>query len=63
MEPTKQGEGPQEVAKLSQVIQIDEGKILERLGKVVCSTVEEPLNMMLDAGADWLFRAERHERA
>ena len=27
MEPTSQGERPQEVAKLSQVIQIDEGKI------------------------------------
>jgi hypothetical protein len=30
MEPTNQGERPQGVAKLSQVIQIDEGKILER---------------------------------
>jgi hypothetical protein len=26
MEPTNQGEAPQEVAKLSHVIQIDEGK-------------------------------------
>jgi putative transposase len=52
MEPTNQGEGPQEVAKLSQVIQIDEGKIQEHLGEVVRSTVEETLNAMLDAEAD-----------
>ncbi len=32
-----------EVAKLSPVIQIDEGKIQEHLGEVVCSTVEETL--------------------
>ena len=48
MEPTNQGEGP----KLSQVIQIDEGKIQEQLGEVVRSTVEETMNAMLDAEAD-----------
>src|SRR5215813_15237741 len=58
MEPTNQGEGP----KLSQVIQIDEGKIQEHLGEVVRSTVEETLNAMLDAEADRLCRAERYER-
>src|SRR5271163_3456754 len=58
MEPTSQGE----VAKLSQVIQIDEGKIQEHLGEVVRSTVEETLNAMLDAEADRLCRAERYER-
>jgi putative transposase len=58
MESTNQGEGP----KLSQVIQIDEGKIQEHLGEVVCSTVEETLNAMLDAEADRLCRAERYER-
>ena len=47
MEPTNQGEG----AKLSQVIQIDEGKIQEHLGEVVRSTVEETLNALLDAEA------------
>jgi len=57
MEPTNQGE----VAKLSQVIQIDEGKIQEHLGEVVRSTVEETLNAMLDAEADRLCRAERYE--
>src|ERR1700692_4429491 len=58
MEPTNQGEGP----KLSQVIQIDEGKIQEHLGEVVRSTVEDTLNAMLDAEADRLCRAERYER-
>jgi putative transposase len=62
MEPTNQGEQPQEVAKLSQVIQIDEGKIQEHLGEVVRSTVEDALNAMLDAEADRLCRAERYER-
>src|SRR3974377_1751695 len=62
MEPTNQGELAQGVAKLSQVIQIDEGKIQEHLGEVVRSTVEETLNAMLDAEADRLCRAERYER-
>jgi putative transposase len=61
MEPTNQGEGPQEEAKLSQVIQIDEGKIQAHLGEVVRSTVEETLNAKLDAEAR-LCRAERYER-
>lgn len=30
--------------------------------EVVPSTVEEILNAMLDAGADWLCRAQRYER-
>ena len=47
---------------MSQVIQIDEGKIQEHLGEVVRSTVEETLNAMLDAEADRLCRAERYER-
>src|SRR5579885_1570348 len=62
MEPTNRGEAGKEVAKLSQVIQIDEGKIQEDLGEVVRSTVEETLNAMLDAEADRLCRAERYER-
>ena len=44
MEPTNQGERPQEVAKLSQVIQIDEGKIQAYLGEAVRSAVEETLS-------------------
>ena len=62
MEPTNQGEAGKEVAKLSQVIQIDEGKIQEHLGEVVRSTVEETLNVLLDAEADRLCRAKRYER-
>src|SRR3974390_2804264 len=62
MEPTNQVEVPQEVTKLSQVIQIDEGKIQEHLGEKVRSTVEETLNALLDAEADRLCRAERYER-
>src|ERR1700691_4329841 len=59
MEPTNQGEA----AKLSQVIQIDEGKIQEHLGEVVRSTVEETLNALLDAEADRLCQAERYQRS
>ena len=58
MEPTNQGEVP----RLSQVIQIDEGKIQEHLGEVVRSTMEQTLNALLDAEADRLCGAERYER-
>src|SRR6201998_2536629 len=58
MEPTNQGEAP----KLSQVIQMAEGRMQEHLGEVVRSTVEETLNAMLGAEADRLCRAERYER-
>src|SRR5215468_9887238 len=59
MEPTDQGE----VSKLSQVIQIDEGKIQEHLGEVVRDTVEQTLNALLDAEADVLCGAKRYERS
>lgn len=62
MEPTNQDKAPEEVPKLSQVIQIDEGKIQMHLGEVVRSTGEETLNGMLDAEADRLCRVERYER-
>jgi len=61
MQPPNQGEADKAVAKLSQVIQIDERKIQEHLGEVVRSTVEETLNAMLDAEADRLCHAERYE--
>ena len=61
-EPTNQGELGREVAKLSQLIQIDERKIQARRGEVVRSTVEETLNAMLDAQSDRLCRAGRYER-
>lgn len=62
MEPTNQGEASQEVSKLSQVIQIDEGKVQVHLGEVVRSTVEETLNAMLDAEADRLCHAEHYNQ-
>ena len=47
MEPTSQGE----LAKLNQVIQMDEGKIQAHLGEVVRSTVEERLNVCSAVGS------------
>jgi len=63
MEPTRQVDGQGEVQKLSQVIQIDEGKIQAHLEEVVRSTVEETRNALLDAEADRLCRARRYERS
>ena len=54
MEPTNQGE----VAKLSQVIQIDEGKIQAHLGEVVRSTVEETLNAYARRGGRPTLRCQ-----
>lgn len=62
MEPINQKEPGQEAAKLSQVVQIDEGKTQAHLGEVVRSTVEETLNAMLDGEAERLCRAEHYER-
>lgn len=61
MEPTNQGEAATEVAKLSQVIQIDEGKVQAHLGEVVRSTVEETLNALLDASVGQTAPRSRHE--
>ena len=47
---------------LSQVIKIDEGQIQQHLGEMVRSTVEETLNGLLDAEADQLCQARRHEQ-
>ena len=60
MEPTEQGEG---VRSLSQVVQIDEGRIQRHVHEVVRSTVEETLNGLLDAEADFLCGARRYERS
>jgi hypothetical protein len=51
-----------EIGKLSEVIQIDEGKFQAHLGEVVRGTVEETLNALLDAEADRLCCAEHCER-
>jgi transposase-like protein len=55
----EQAEG---VRSLSQVVQIDEGRIAAHLDEVVRSTVEETLNALLDAEADRLCGAQRYER-
>ena len=47
--------------EMSHVIRIDESRIKDHLGEMVRGTVEEALNAMLDAGADWLCGAGRHE--
>lgn len=48
---------------LSNVIRIDDDRIQDPLGKVVCNTVEETLNALLDAEADALAGSGRYERA
>ena len=44
------------------VIQINEEAIRDHLGRLVRSTVEETLNGLLDAEADRLCNAEKHQR-
>ncbi len=48
--------------KLEKVIQINEAKVRDHLGKIVRGTVEETLNAMLEAEADRLVNAKRYER-
>ena len=48
---------------MGKVIQIDDSRIQDHLGRVVRSTVEETLNAMLDAEADRLCGASRYERS
>ncbi len=47
----------------SQVIKIDEGKIYDHLGEMVRGSVEDALNLMLDAEADQLVGAKKYERS
>lgn len=46
---------------LGKIVQIDERRIQDHLGELVCGTVEETLNGMLDAEADALCGAQRYE--
>jgi len=65
MEPTMEaGAVPENGTKgnLGPVVQIDEGRIQAHLDEVVRSTVEETLNALLDAEADHLCDARKHER-
>jgi len=45
------------------IIEINEDKVKDHLGKFVRDTVEETLNAMLDAEADQLCNAQKHERS
>ena len=47
---------------LSNVIRIDDDRIQDHLGKIVCGSVEETLNALLEAEAERLCNAERYER-
>ncbi len=48
---------------MGEVIQVDEARIRDHLGEMVRGTVEEALNAMLDAEADRLCGADRHEHS
>ena len=48
---------------LDNVIRIDDARIRGHLGEMVCGTVAEALNAMLDAEADRLCGAARYERS
>jgi len=52
-----------EEKKMGQVIRIDDKTIKDHLGELVRGTVEETLNGMLDAEADRLCKAGKHERS
>jgi transposase-like protein len=47
----------------SNIIEINEEKVKDHLGKFVRQTVEETLNAMLDAEADNLCKAQKYERS
>ncbi len=49
--------------KIGNVIRIDEAQIKDHLGEMVRGTVEEALNVILDAEADRLCGAARYERS
>ena len=51
-----------ETKTLGKVVQIDEARIQDHLGELVCGTVEETLNAMFDAEADAMCGAQRFER-
>ena len=46
--------------EMGEVIRIDEGRIKDHLGEMVRGTVEEALNMMLDAEADQLCGTDQY---
>ncbi len=48
---------------LDRVIEIDERKLEDHLGRIVRGTVEDTLNALLDAEADTLCGAARYQRS
>src|SRR6202045_4972949 len=51
------------LSPLGNVITIDDERIKRHLDRVVRGTVEETLNALLDAEADWLCNAQRYKRS
>ncbi len=51
-----------DTASLGKVIDIDEARIRDHLGELVRGSVEDTLNSPLDAEADRLCNAARHQR-
>jgi putative transposase len=45
------------------IIEIDEEKVKNHLDNFVRETVEETLNAMLEAEADQLYKAQKHQRS
>jgi Transposase, Mutator family len=62
MEPTVGAVAGSEAKSLGLVVQIDDGKIRTNLDEVVRATVEETLNALLDAEADFLCGVGKYER-
>jgi len=54
---------PKDTKNPGKVVQIDDRRIQDHLGELVRGTVEETLNLMLDAEADALCGAQRYERS
>lgn len=52
-----------DTTKTDKIIAINEGLVKNQLGEMVRSTVEETLNQLLDAEADRLCNAQKHERS
>jgi putative transposase len=65
MEPTISGDEVEGSGgtPLGGVVRIDDGRIQAHLDEVVRRTVEETLNALLDAEADHLCGARKHERS
>jgi transposase-like protein len=51
-----------DIPTLGKVIEIDEARIKDHLGELVRGSVEETLNVLLEAEADQLCKAARYER-